>query len=222
MLISKIEVQKKNKYRCNVFVDGEFSFSLSANSIVKEHLAENQSISEDDINRYKALCNNEKAYSYILFYLQYGDRSEKEVRTKLREKGYPQQSIDSAVAHAKDINLINDKHLCDQYVYEKLTSNKPDGPHKIKSKLIQRGLNIGIIEEAISKYLLNENEKSKIRLLVQKKLPSIKAKNTYEMRGKLFRFIAQRGFNFDDINSVLDDVFSDDDFLASLTIEESE
>ena len=222
MLITKIEVQKNNEERFNVYVDGEFCFSLAYSTIIKEKLKEGQSISTSDINRYKTASENEKAYMYLLYYLQYGDRTEKEIRMRLKMKGYQPSAIAYAVDRAIEVHLIDDNRLCDQYVYEKLNSSKPDGPQKIKSKLISRGINIDIIEEAIEKHLCNESEQSKILLLVQKKAPVIKAKNSYDMRGKLFRFLAQKGFNFDDINSVLDGVFSDDEFLASFQSEESE
>lgn len=222
MRITKIEVQRNNKTRCNVFVDNEFCFSLNDSTIIKEKLKEGQEISIPDIDKYKSLCDNEKAYLYIIFYLQYGDRTEKEVRLKLKEKGYSLSSSMFAINKAKELRLIDDTRLCDQYVYEKLNSSKPDGPQKIKSKLIARGLNIDIIEEAITKYLNNESEQNKIYRLVEKKLPSIRAKNSYDLRGKLFRFLTQKGFNFDDINSVLDDLFSNEDFSSNFQFKERE
>jgi regulatory protein len=45
MKITKIEIQKNNKNRVNLFVDDNFFCGLSLETIVKNHIKENQEIS---------------------------------------------------------------------------------------------------------------------------------------------------------------------------------
>ena len=47
--ITKIAVQEKDKTRCNVFLDGEYAFSLSAESVFKLHLKKGEELTEKQI-----------------------------------------------------------------------------------------------------------------------------------------------------------------------------
>ena len=54
--ITKIEVQKKNKERVNLFLDEEYAFSLSMELVYKEGLKKNQEI---DAKRLELLAEEE-------------------------------------------------------------------------------------------------------------------------------------------------------------------
>ena len=69
-----------------------------------------------------------------------------------------------------------------------------------KKKIAQRHIEMGLEE------LQEEDNLNTLRELIQKKRPSVKGKNEYEIRGKLIRFALGRGFQMDDIVKVVGDL----------------
>ena len=53
MQITKIEVQKRNKNRVNLYLNDEFFCGLSLETVVRNHLKEGQNISEQDVEYLK-------------------------------------------------------------------------------------------------------------------------------------------------------------------------
>ena len=49
MKITKIEVQKKNKSRVNLYLDGEFNCGLSLETIVKNGIKEGREITDEQL-----------------------------------------------------------------------------------------------------------------------------------------------------------------------------
>lgn len=58
-VITKIEIQKKNKERVNIYLDGEYAFSISAELIYKENIKVKDVV---DVERLKSVADKE---SYI-------------------------------------------------------------------------------------------------------------------------------------------------------------
>ena len=53
MIVTKIEIQKRNKEKVNIYVDDKYSFSLTLNGLVESGLKEKANISEEEINALK-------------------------------------------------------------------------------------------------------------------------------------------------------------------------
>ena len=74
---------------------------------------------------------------------------------------------------------------------------------KIAPKHIEMGL-----EE-----LKEEDSLGALREMIQKKLPTVKGKNEYEIRGKLIRFALGRGFAMDDIMKIVGGLDECDEYM---------
>ena len=86
-IITKIEIQKKNKERVNLFLDGEYAFSLSIELVYKEGLNTNDEI---DSEKLKILAEHESSIrckNSALRIIEKSYKTEKEVRDKLNTKG---------------------------------------------------------------------------------------------------------------------------------------
>ena len=209
MKITKIEYQKNSKDKCNVYIDGNYMFSLSVTTFIKKNLKEGDDLLLSEINTLLEEDKKEKAYIYILNYLKYGDRTTLEVKKQLKKKGYTEEVIQTAIQKAVDSKVLDDERYCDNFVYSRLNSSKPDGPQKITALLMSKGISKSLIQEKISYYLDHNNEKDKIRQLIEKKLKTLSYKNKFDLKSKLFRYIGQKGFNIDDVIVVIDDVVSE-------------
>lgn len=208
--ITKIEIQKRNKERVNLFLDGEYAFSLSLELMYKEGLKVNQEV---DINILKALAKKE---SYIrckesaLRIIERNYKTEKEVRDKLKLKGYEEDDIDSSIEFLKNYNFLNDYNYTKAFIKDKINIQ---GSQKIKYNLIKKGISKEIVQEQLSS-INKDDEKITALNIAKKKLNIIKKSENdeYKISGKLYRFLISKGYGYDVVKEVVKEVMLLDDF----------
>jgi len=88
-----------------------------------------------------------KARLYALTLLRYRGRSEKELRDRLRKKGYQQVDIDATVVNLRDSGFLDDKALAENLKRQAMT-NKLLGFDGARRLMQQRGLPRQIIDRA--------------------------------------------------------------------------
>jgi regulatory protein len=82
------------------------------------------------------------------------------------------------------------------------------GREKIKYALIHKGIPAEVIEAALTE--INEDKyNDALKELLIKKRREIKSKNLYEMKGKLIRFGTQRGYSYEIVYKLVDEVLKD-------------
>ena len=204
--ITKIEVQKKNKERVNLFLDEEYAFSLSMELVYKEGLKKNQEI---DSKRLELLAEAEsiiRCKNSALKTIERSFKTEKEVIEKLKEKGYGDKAINKSIEFLKEYNFINDINYTKAYIKDKLNSF---GSQKIKYTLIQKGISKEIVEEALADSN-KDNERKTAFNLAKKKLDIIRKKenDNYKISGKLYRYLISKGYGYDIVNEVVKEVTS--------------
>lgn len=208
--ITKIEIQKRNKERVNLFLDGEYAFSISAELVYKEGLKVNSEINEEKIKSIAESENYIKCKESALRMIERNFKTEKEVKDKLKLKGYDDDSIENSVRFLKEYNFVNDRAYTKAFINDKL---KTMGSQKIKYSLIQKGIAKEVIEEELSD-LNKENEKSVALNIAKKKLSAIKNKENdkYKISGKLYRFLISKGYESNIINDIVKEVMSLEEF----------
>jgi regulatory protein len=204
--ITKMEIQKKNNKRINLFLDGEYAFSISIELAYKENLNLNDEI---DSKKIEELAKNEdfiRCKESALNIIEKSYKTEKEVRDKLKLKGYENGSIDKSIKFLKQYQFINDNNYTKAFINDKLNSA---GSQKIRYTLIKKGIPKEIIDEELSN-LNKEAEKNAALSIARKKLGAIRKNenNNYKISGKLFRYLASKGYEYDIINDVVKEVMS--------------
>ena len=209
--ITKIEIQKRNKERVNLFLDDEYAFSLSTELVCKEALKVNEEV---DSKKLGVLAEREgliRCKDSALRIIERSYKTEKEVRDKLSTKGYEDNAINKSIEFLKEYDFINDIKYTKAYIKDKLNST---GSNKIKYTLIQKGISKELIEEELSN--LNEDNEKKVAIeLAKKKFIIIRKRETdnYKISGKLYRYLLSKGYGYDVINDVVKEVISFDDLM---------
>jgi len=207
--ITKIEIQKRNKERVNLFLDDEYAFSLSTELVYKEALKVNEEV---DSKKLGVLAEREgliRCKDSALRIIERSYKTEKEVRDKLSTKGYEDNAINKSIEFLKEYDFINDIKYTKAYIKDKLNST---GSNKIKYTLIQKGISKELIEEELSN--LNEDNEKKVAIeLAKKKFIIIRKRETdnYKISGKLYRYLLSKGYGYDVVNEVVKEVMSLDD-----------
>lgn len=209
-VITKIEIQKKNKERVNIYLDGEYAFSISAELIYKENIKVKDVV---DFEKLKSVADKE---SYIrcknsaLKIIERSYKTEKEVIEKLKIKGYEQKHIEKSIEFLKEYNFLNDDYYAEVFIRDKLSSK---GSQRIRQDLIKKGISRDTIEKKL--YGIDKDtEKNTARELANKKLRVIQKseKDHYKISGKLYRFLISRGYTYDVVKEVVKDVMTIDEF----------
>ncbi|CAI3552955.1 MAG: recombination regulator RecX [Clostridium neonatale] len=208
--ITKIEIQKNNKDRVNIYLDGEYALAINAELIYKENLKVKDDV---DISKLQEIAEKE---SYIrckesaIKIIERSYKTEKEIRDNLKQKGYEEKQINNSIDFLKEYNFINDNTYAKAFIKDKLSSK---GSQKIKYDLMKKGIAKDIIEENLIK--VDKNEEKEVALNVgRKKYESIRRKESdnYKLSGKLYRFLISRGYAYDIVKDVVKEIMSLDEF----------
>ena len=88
MKITKLEVQKKNKNRVNLYLNEEFYCGLSLEAVVKYNLKVGQDIEEQKLEFLQTDSEREIAQNKAISYISKYQKTEKELKDYLIKKGF--------------------------------------------------------------------------------------------------------------------------------------
>jgi len=211
--ITRLEVQKRNDQRVNVYLDDTYAFSLTLDEAIK--LRKGQVLSADDV---KALRNDDdviKAVDRAARFIAYRPRSEQEVRQNLKDKDVDEAVIEVAVERLHGLGYLDDQAFAAFWVKDRNTF-KPTSPRALRYELKQKGIAEAIIAEVLAEieagdaaYRAAEGQARKLR-----------GKDKETVRTKLNGFLQRRGFSFGDARTAINQLFqeledTDPDYFAS-------
>lgn len=199
MKITKIEQQKNNKERINIYINDEFAFGLMMEIKYKYDLKEGMELDEDYIQKVLKEEELSKAKDQALKFLTYRQRSKKEIINKLKSKGYEEDIIENTLSYLEEYGLVNDVEFAKAFMRDKINLNK-FGPTRIKYELYKKGIDDSIIEEVLEE---DDEEYTRALVLAKKKLPSYKKDDKKAIYRKLGGFLQRKGYSYDCINRVL-------------------
>ncbi len=133
-----------------------------------------------------------------LHLLEKQDRSEKNLRDKLKEGGYPSDIIDIAIDYINEYGYLDDARMAASHIrfYQDSRSKM-----RIRQDLLGKGISSDIIERVLEEeYTADEQDLIKA-LLDKKGYDSEEA--SYEIKAKMYRFLASRGFSSEAIKRAL-------------------
>ena len=145
--------------------------------------------------------SKKEALSLITRYCSSEERCVYDVQGRLEEFQLSEIDIDEIIDFLKSEKYIDELRYAFAFVNDKFRFNKW-GRLKIEYALKQKKIPVNIL----SKALTNIAESDYLALLreeLSKKLRSLPIASNYELKGKLYRFAASRGFENDFILEVL-------------------
>jgi regulatory protein len=127
-------------------------------------------------------------------------RSIKEIRTRLKQKGYSEPAIDAAIAKAEGWNYVDDEAFARFWV-ENREANRPRGRRLLEQELRDKGVDREIVRNAIDEAGINEIEAA--TELARTKMRSYVKLEPEVARRRLSGFLARKGYNFDVVKHAL-------------------
>ena len=198
MLITQIsEVDKK---RMMIHTEEGVSFVLYKGEIRRFALQEGEEIASEVYEEIRTDILIKRARKRAMFLLEKMDRTESQLRNKLRQGFYGEDLIDDAIAYVKKYHYIDDNRYAQTYVrYQKERKSK----RQIKMDLMQKGVEREIIEQAIEAEYEPESEQELILKWIEKRKYKIGESDIKEKQ-KMYQFLMRKGFRSEDILHVLE------------------
>ncbi len=180
---------KRNHQRVNVYLDGEFAFGLAR--IVAAWLQVGQLISDEKIAQLRAEDERETAFQRALRLIQLRPRSESEIRQKLLQRKEKDDVIQHVIERLKQSGLLNDDAFAKGWI-ENRAELRPRSRRALAYDLSQRGVERSVIETNLAE--IDDDEMA--YRAAQQKARKLKDYEWNDFRLKLYRYLAQRGFNY--------------------------
>lgn len=203
MKITKIEIQKRNKNRVNLYLDDEFSSGLSVETVMKNHLKEGQEIKKEDLENLIYQTERETALAKAVSYISKCQKTKKEIFKYLLSKGFEETIVNFVIEKLEEYSFVDDEQYVKNYIKFK---NKNNGKRKLAMELKQKGIDEQLSKENLE--LLAEDRNNIVYVLekyLKNKELDLKTKQ------KAYRFLASRGYESEDILFALNGKFKSEE-----------
>lgn len=203
--ITKLTAQKNDTSRASVFLGGDFAFGVHQDLVLKHGLHKGKRLSLEEQHAIEEEDAVMRAKAKAMRYVARRARTVTEVRRKLREKDHDEPAIEAAVARLKELGYLDDAAYAQEYVESRFRS-KGYGPVRLRRELKQRGVGRHQIEDAMT--CLDEGDVLEAaRRHARKRWPRLSGEeDPRRRRQKLAGYLRRRGFSYDLIHRVIDEV----------------
>lgn len=198
MLITQIsELDKK---RVMIRTDEGISFVLYKGEKRRFGLQEQEELSTEEYEEIRNEILIKRARKRAMFLLEKMDRTESQLRDKLRQGFYSEDIIDDAVSYVKSFHYIDDNRYAESYVR---CQKERKSKRQIQRDLLQKGIKREIIEEALEAEYEPESEEELILKWIEKRHYNIENSDIKEKQ-KMYQFLMRKGFRSEDILHILE------------------
>ena len=196
-IVTAIEVQKRNKERVNVYIDGEYTFSLSL--IEAARLRKGQQLTDDEIAALQGEDAVLKAVDRAAHFLGFRPRSLQEVRRNLADKETPPAVIEAAVSRLTTMGYLDDEAFA-RYWVQSRGEFKPLSPRALRMELKQKGVPDAIINDVLGE--LDADSLAYQAGLAQAR--KLRNPTHQAFRKKIGDLLRRRGFSYSTIRDVVE------------------
>jgi regulatory protein len=191
--ITAIRIQKKNKRRANLYLDGRFALGLSLEVVLDSGLRRGQVLDEADLEALRKAEKGRQAYQDALRLLSYRPRSVGEIRQRLEQKGYEEDQIEATLSRLLELKLLDDLVFARIWVENRLEFN-PRGRRALSSELWKKGVPKEIVDRVLDELLPKEDEFEQALAIARKRAPSLSGLERAVFFRRMRGFLARRGF----------------------------
>ncbi len=203
--ITQILEQKRRPNRRNVYLDGKFAFGCNVNVVAKFRLREGLAVTTEMVADVLTGEVRQEAFDYAMKILERRLHSKAELKRKLLKREYTSAMIDDVLASLEKMNYVDDK----RFATSKATSAaqyKQHGHRRALQELKKAGVEDATARKAIEDVYDPHDSLAVARKLAQKQAARLKKLEPHVARRRLAGMLARRGFDYDTIRPVIDEV----------------
>jgi regulatory protein len=144
-------------------------------------------------------------YARSLDLLARAPRSARDLRRRLLLKGELEADVDAAIERLTAAGLLDDAAYARSFVRAKVSS-QGFSRRRLQQELAKRGVARDVADSAIVEVLHDDeiDEAANIERMARKKLRALRGLDADTQRRRLFAFLARRGYDVDDVRTVVE------------------
>jgi regulatory protein len=148
----------------------------------------------------------EAAYETAIRLLAQRPHGQKELEQKLRQRGYGDPIRRVVLRRCMEGGYIDDAATCEAYCRELI--RKGFGPRAVRQRLAGRGMDDKLVRSTLTTRYPQEAVYKNARTVAARKLQQLRDRfrEKSELRMRLARFLAQRGFPADSAHDIIDEL----------------
>jgi len=202
--ITAIRNGRRQGKRVNMFLDGQFAFSLEAEAAAKERLQVGQELSVEQIEALSRSDHIDRCFNAATRFLSYRPRSESELIERLHRRGFDNDTVNAVITKLKKRGLVDDKAFA-QFWRDSRESFSPRSQQLIRLELRQKGIAPNIIDQVVNS--INDDDSAyRAALAKARRLP---LSDFQSFRRRLGEFLKRRGFGYGVINHIVKRVWQE-------------
>ncbi|TXG77339.1 hypothetical protein E6P97_02050 [Patescibacteria group bacterium] len=198
MKVTAIKQQAKRADRYSVYVDEKYLFSLSEGQLIASGLHSGQELDAQAVEQFQVDSVEGKLFDRLLNVLSYRPRSEWELREYLRRNQTDAPMADRLIERLRQLGYVDDEAFARAWL-ESRGQSRASSHRKLRTELLAKRVSGAIIDQLFRELATELDERAALRQLVAKK----QARYPDEM--KFMRYLAGKGFSYEDIRAVLAD-----------------
>lgn len=208
--ITQITEQKGRVNRRNVFLDGQFAFGCNLNVVAKFRLREGMPLSEEQVRQIQLGEVKQECFDRALEAIGSRLHSRSELHRKLMRREYGETVVNAVLDDLARLGYVNDE----QFARTKAMSAaqyKHHGRRRAFMELRKAGVTGDVAERALNDVYEQHDSTATAKELARKQLPRLKKLDPLVARRRLVGMLQRRGFDYDDIRPVIDEVLGGSD-----------
>jgi regulatory protein len=209
--VTKISEQKRRPNRRNIYLDGKFAFGCNLNVVAKFRLREGMNLSVEQVAAIQQGEVRQECFDQAMKFLQRRLHSRAELHRKLMRREYGEQMIASVLEDLSRMGYVDDERFAKTKALA-AAQHKQHGRRRAFVELIKAGVKGNVAGKAVEDVYDATDTIGLARQLALKQAPRLRKLDPIVARRRLVGMLQRRGFNYDDIRPVIDEVlgYSDD------------
>ncbi len=199
-----MEIVPFDKRRSKIILEDDFTLVLYRGEIKKFEIQEGKLLSEETYQTILQEVLVKRARERVLYLLKASDKTEQELRRKLKEGGYPKEAADDAINFLKVHRFIDDQEYGRRYVE---FNQRRKSKKQIQYELQKKGLDREMVREILTEQPVNEE--AQIKAYVSRKCLKPEEMD-FKERSRIMAALGRKGFSYDAISHVLGGFYGDD------------
>ena len=203
--ITDMQIQKRNKTRANIYLDGEFAFALEMLTVMKLGLKIGKDIDVETVKMAVFDSEVSVAFGKAVDYLARAMKTTKQMHDYLTKKGYATDVVDTVIQKLQGYKYLDDQAYARLYTQQSKTHK---GERRIKQELLNKGISHDQVDDEVQ---IHKEDQLQTAIALAEKYLKNKDRDIKTMQ-KLQRFLLYRGFDFDTVNTIIRNFKSDSTF----------
>ena len=208
-VITKIATQKRSPNRRNLFLDGRFAFGCNLNVVAKFRLREGLSLTTEIVRAIEEGEVRQECFDKAMQYFQMRLHSRSELFKKLMRREYGETIINGVLDELARLGYVDDARFARTKAHS-AAEHKKHGRRRAFVELLKTGVKGDVAEKALDSVYDSHDTLAVARQLAQKQAPRLRKLDPLVARRRLTGMLQRRGFDYEDVRPVIDEVLDGD------------